>query len=97
MKYAVPKEFVCMTYRDRWKWARNALAVQRTAWKYKRGIAACFYASGFETVKFAVDECGFLYDVWGEKYLIVKRRKCDNYAYLVSRFGVTRVRDWDND
>ena len=96
MGYAIPKEILKMNPRNRWKWARNALAVQRTAWNYKRGIAACFYASGFDVVKFAVDECGFLYGVWGEKYLIVKRRKCDSHAYLVSRFGVTRIRVWDD-
>lgn len=97
MDYGILIEFRRMTPRDRWKWARNALAIQRTAWDYKRAIASCFYASGFDVVRFGVDECGFLFDTLGEKYVFVKRHKGDKYGYIVSRFGVTRVRDWDND
>lgn len=94
--FEIPAEFTRMAPRDRWKWARNALAVQRTAWNYKRGLAACFYASGFDVVKFMFDECGFINDVWGEKYLFVMRHECDNHGYIVSRFGVTRVRVWND-
>ena len=93
MSYAIPKEFSRMAPRDRWKWARNALAIQRTARDYKRGLSACFYASGFEVVRFAVDECGFLFDTLGEKYLVVKRHKGDKYGYIISRYGVERVND----
>lgn len=96
MWHDILKEFACMPPRDRWKWARNALAVQRTAWNYKRGLAACFYANGFDVVKFKVDDCGFLFDSIGEKYLFVMRHDCDNYGYIVSRFGVIRVRVWDD-
>lgn len=97
MPYAIPKEFSRMTPRERWKWAYSTLSIPQTAFYFKRGLASCFYVSGFDVVRFGVDDYGFLFDTLGEKYLIVKRRKCDNYAYLISRFGVTRVREWDND
>lgn len=97
MPYAIPKEVTRMTPRDRWKWVHNALAIQRTAWDYKCGIAACFYANGFDVVRFGVDAYGFLFDTLGEKYLVVKRHKDDKYGYIVSRFGVRRIPDFLND
>lgn len=95
--YSIPKTILKMTARDRWKWVRNALAIQRTAWDYKRSIADCFYASGFDVVRFGVDDYGFLFDTIGEKYLIVKRNKGDKYGYIVSRFGARRMPDFLND
>lgn len=97
MPYAIPKEISRMKPRERWKWARNALAIQRTAWDYKRYLATCFYASGFEVVRFGVDVYGFLFGTFGEKYLVVKRHKGDKYGYIVSRFGVRRIPDFLND
>lgn len=97
MPYAIPKEISRMAPRERWKWVRNALVIQRTAWDYKRAIAACFYASGFDVVRFGVDEYGFLFDTLGENYLIVKRHKADKHGYIVSRFGARRIPDFLND
>lgn len=95
MDYGILKEFQRMTPRECWKWARNALAIQRTAWDFKRGIAACFYRLNFEEVRFCADEYGMLYGPWGEKYVFVKRHKGDRHGYRVSRFGVKRVLDWN--
>lgn len=97
MAYAIPLEILEMTSRERWKWAHNTLAIQRTAWYYKRDLACCFYASGFDVVRFGVDDYGFLFDTLAEKYLIVKRHKGDKYGYIVSRFGVRRFPDFPLD
>lgn len=97
MAYAIPKEILEMTPRDRWNWVYRALAVQRTVDAYKYWIARCMQALGFEYVYWIIDEYGMKFDVYGERFLYVKRHKTDNYGYVISRFGVTRVRDWDND
>ena len=97
MAYVAPLELLEMTARERWKWAFNVLANQKTAWYHKPGLAYCFYASDFDIVQFHVDEYGFIFGTIGEKYMLVKRRKTDNHAYFVSRFGVNRVGAWDDE
>lgn len=97
MSYTIPKYITQMTARERWKMVHNSLSIQRTVFDYKRSLASCFYASGFDVVRFGVDEYGFLFDTMGEKYMLVKSHKGDKYGYIVSRFGVRRVPDFLND
>lgn len=95
MAYAIPLEILEMTPRDRWKCVYRQLAQQRTVDAYKYWIARCMQALDFECLYWIIDEYGMKFDVYGERFLYAKRRKTDNHAYIISRFGVERVSDID--
>ena len=97
MDYAIPHEILKMQAKDRWKRVHRCLAQWRTVDAYRVWLAQSMYSLGFECVWFVIDQFGMRFGIWGERYLYVKRRKTDSYGYIVSRFGVTRVRDLDND
>ena len=96
MAYAIPKEILKMTPRERWKCVYRQLAQQRSVDAYKYSIARCMQALGFECLYWIIDEYGMKFDVYGERFLLAKRRKTDKHAYVISRFGVTRVSDIDD-
>lgn len=97
MDYAIPLEILQMHPKDRWKAVRTCLAQQRTVDSYRIWLAQCMHTLGFECVWFVVDEYGMRFDIYGERYLYVKRRKTDKHGYIVSRFGVRRIPDFLND
>lgn len=96
MAYAIPKAILQMTPRDRWNCVYRKLAQQRTVDAYKYWIARCMQALDFDCLYWVIDEYGMRFDIYGERFLYVKRRKTDKHAYVISRFGVERVSDIDD-
>lgn len=96
MRYAIPLDILKMKPKDRWKSVHSRLAQWRTVDTYRVWLAQCMYTLGFEYVWFVIDQFGMRFDIYGERFLYVKRHKTDKHGYIVSRFGVERVSDIDD-
>lgn len=94
--YAIPLDILKMKPKDRWNWVYRGLAEQRTVDVYRYWIVQCMRALGFEYVYWIIDEYGMRFDIYGERFLYVKRHKTGKHGYIVSRFGVERVSDIDD-